>query len=181
MKRVFISTGEVSGDLQTSLLVRGLYQQAAARNIALEVLALGGPRMAAAGAKILADTTPIGSIGLFEALPYVLPTLKIQRRAKAFLKDNPPDLVVLVDYLEPNLSLGSFVRKKFPQVPIWYYIAPQEWVWSIGDRSTNRLAGLVDCILSIFPEEARYYRDKGAMVKWVGHPLLDHQIGRAHV
>ncbi|MGD1936659.1 MAG: lipid-A-disaccharide synthase [Cyanophyceae cyanobacterium] len=174
MKRVFISTGEVSGDLQTSLLVRGLYQQAAARNIALEVLALGGPRMAAAGAKILADTTPIGSIGLFEALPYVLPTLKIQRRAKAFLKDNPPDLVVLVDYLEPNLSLGSFVRKKFPQVPIWYYIAPQEWVWSIGDRSTNRLAGLVDCILSIFPEEARYYRDKGAMVKWVGHPLLDH-------
>ncbi|MGD1852084.1 MAG: lipid-A-disaccharide synthase [Cyanophyceae cyanobacterium] len=174
MKRVFISTGEVSGDLQTSLLVRGLYQQATARGIELEVAALGGPRMELAGAKILADTTPIGSIGLFEALPYVLPTLRVQRQAKAFLKANPPDLVVLVDYLEPNLNLGAFVRKRFPQVPIWYYIAPQEWVWSVGDRSTNRLAGLVDCILSIFPEEARYYHDKGATVKWVGHPLLDH-------
>ena len=174
MKRVFISTGEVSGDLQASLLVRSLYDQAAARNIELEVSALGGPRMAAAGAKVLADTSPIGSIGLWEALPYVLPTLKVQRQAKGFLTANPPDLVVLVDYLGPNLSLGKFIRKTFPEVPIWYYIAPQEWVWSMGDRNTNQLAGLVDCILSIFPEEARYYRAKGAAVKWVGHPLLDH-------
>ncbi|MEM9771453.1 MAG: lipid-A-disaccharide synthase [Cyanobacteria bacterium P01_D01_bin.73] len=174
MKRVFISTGEVSGDLQASLLVRGLYEQATARGIELEVSALGGPRMAAAGAKILADTSPIGSIGLLEALPYILPTFKVQRQAKAFLKANPPDMAVLVDYLGPNLSLGNFIRKTFPHVPIWYYIAPQEWVWSMGDRNTNQLAGLVDCILSIFPEEARYYREKGATVKWVGHPLLDH-------
>lgn len=174
MKRVFISTGEVSGDLQASLLVRSLYQRAAERGIELDVSALGGPRMAAAGATVLADTSPIGSIGLWEALPYVLPTLTVQRQAKQFLKNNPPDLVVLVDYLGPNLSLGKFIRQTFPQAPIWYYIAPQEWVWSMGDRNTTQLTGLVDCILSIFPEEARYYREKGATVKWVGHPLLDH-------
>ena len=174
VKRVFISTGEVSGDLQASLLVQSLYEQAAARGVDLEVSALGGPRMAAAGAKVLTDTSPIGSVGLWEALPYVLPTLTAQRQAKTYLQAFPPDLVVLVDYLGPNLSLGKFIRKAFPEVPIWYYIAPQEWVWSMGDRSTNQLAGLVDCILSIFPEEARYYREKGATVKWVGHPLLDH-------
>ena len=53
MVRVLISTGEVSGDLQGSLLVEALHRQAAARGIPLEVLALGGPRMQAAGAELL--------------------------------------------------------------------------------------------------------------------------------
>ena len=72
MVRVLISTGEVSGDLQGSLLVQALHRQASVRGIPLEVLALGGPRMQAAGAELLGDTAPLGSIGLLEHLPQVL-------------------------------------------------------------------------------------------------------------
>lgn len=173
MKTIFISTGEVSGDLQGALLVDALKRQAQAVGLELEIVALGGSKMAKAGATLLGETTSIGSMGLLESLPFVLPTLQIQRRAKQYLRQHPPDLVVLIDYMGPNLSIGSFVRRQLPQVPVVYYIAPQSWVWSISSRSTAAIVDITDQLLAIFPEEARYFEKKGASVSWVGHPLVD--------
>ncbi|MBE9219955.1 lipid-A-disaccharide synthase [Dolichospermum flos-aquae] len=171
--RIFISTGEVSGDLQGSLLIAALQRQAVARGLTLEIVALGGEKMAQAGAKILGNTSGIGSMGLIESLPYVIPTLRVQRSAIAYLKENPPDLVVLIDYMGPNLGIGTYMKENLPDVPVAYYIAPQEWVWSMSFQNTNRIVGFTDKLLAIFPEEARYYQQNGANVCWVGHPLID--------
>jgi lipid-A-disaccharide synthase len=171
--QIFISTGEVSGDLQGSLLVAALRKQAIAAGLELEIVALGGDKMAAAGAILLGNTSEIGSFGLLESLPFVLPTLQVQRRAIAYLKQNPPDLVVLIDYMGPNLGIGNYLRRQMPQVPIVYYIAPQVWVSSITLGNTERIIHVCDKLLAIFPEEARYFQDKGAKVTWVGHPLVD--------
>ncbi|ALB42815.1 MULTISPECIES: lipid-A-disaccharide synthase [Nostocales] len=171
--RIFISTGEVSGDLQGSLLIKALQRQAVAAGLTLEIIALGGDKMAEAGARILGNTSGIGSMGLIESLPYVIPTLRVQRQAIAHLKKNPPDLVVLIDYMGPNLGIGTFMKENLPDVPVAYYIAPQEWVWSMSFQNTNRIVGFTDKLLAIFPEEARYYQQNGANVSWVGHPLID--------
>ena len=173
MVRVLISTGEVSGDLQGSLLVSALHRQAALRGVPLEVMALGGARMQAAGAELLADTAPLGSIGLLEALPLVLPTLKLQARVNRELTARPPDAVVLIDYMGANVRLGQRLRRQLPHVPISYYIAPQEWAWRMNDGGTSSLLKFTDRILAIFPEEAAFYASHGAEVTWVGHPLLD--------
>ncbi|NES21141.1 MAG: lipid-A-disaccharide synthase, partial [Symploca sp. SIO3E6] len=176
MKRIFISTGEVSGDLQGALLIEALKRQAAKVGLELEIVALGGGKMAKAGAQLLSDTTGIGSIGLLESLPFVLPTLAIQRRAKQYLRQNPPDVVVLIDYMGPNLNLGNFIHHQLPQVPIVYYIAPQSWVWSAAylvSQDTATIVKITDQLLAIFPEEARFFAKKGASVTWVGHPLVD--------
>ena len=171
--QIFISTGEVSGDLQGSLLIESLQRQAAASGVELEILALGGDKMAAAGAKIIGNTVSIGSVGLVEALPYVLPTLQIQRQAKAYLRQKPPDLVVLIDYIAGNLSIGNFIRQHLPKVPVVYYIAPQVWVSSITKGDTARIVNICDRVLAIFPAEARHFEAQGANVSWVGHPLVD--------
>ncbi len=171
--RIFISTGEVSGDLQGSLLISALKQQVATTGLSLEIVALGGEKMASTGATLLGNTTHIGSFGLIESLRFVLPTLQIQRQAIVYLKQHPPDLVVLIDYMGPNLGIGSYIRRHLPQVPIVYYIAPQVWVASITPRDTERIIGVSDKVLAIFPQEARYFQDKGANVTWVGHPLID--------
>jgi lipid-A-disaccharide synthase len=173
MKRLLISTGEVSGDLQGGLLVAALREEAQRRQLPLEIAALGGARMAQAGATLLADTTPMGSIGLWEALPLVLPTLRVQRRVSRWLKRHPPDALVLIDYMGANVRLGLKVKRRFPRVPILYYIAPQEWAFRVGEGGSTRLIGFTDRILAIFPEEARFYAARGAQVTWVGHPLLD--------
>lgn len=175
-KTIFISTGEVSGDLQGSLLIEALKRQAALTGVELEIMALGGSRMEKAGATLIADTTAIGSMGLVESLPFVVPTLKIQRRAKEYLRQNPPDVMVLIDYMGPNLSIGNFMKHQLPQVPVVFYIAPQDWVWSASSlvpRDTMTIVEMTDRLLAVFPEEARYFEKKGASVTWVGHPLVD--------
>jgi len=172
-KTIFISTGEVSGDLQGAMLIDALKQQAKQQGIELKIVALGGEKMARAGAALLGNTTDIGSVGLLESLPFVLPTLTIQRRAKHYLKHNPPDVVVLIDYMGPNLGIGTFIQHQLPQVPVVYYIAPQEWVWSLSPRNTATIVEMTHKLLAIFPEEARYFAEKGASVHWVGHPLVD--------
>ena len=86
MVRLLISTGEVSGDLQGSLLIRAIRAEAERRQLPLELLALGGNRMEAAGAELLADTAPMGAIGLWEAVPLILPTLRLQGQVDRLLE-----------------------------------------------------------------------------------------------
>lgn len=171
--RIFISTGEVSGDLQGAMLVDALYQQAARLSIDLEIIALGGQKMADKGAQLIYDTSGIGSVGILESLPLILPTWQVQRRAKAYLQAHPPDLVILIDYLGPNLAIGSYLRQTMPQIPIVYYIAPQAWVWAPQTTNIKQLVSITDYLLAIFPAEAEFYRQLGVKVDWVGHPLLD--------
>jgi lipid-A-disaccharide synthase len=173
MLRLLVSTGEVSGDLQGGLLVQALHQEARRRNLALEVVALGGERMERAGAQLLANTSRMGAIGLLEAIPFVLPTLRLQRRLKRWFRGESPDGVVLIDYMGPNVSLGLRLKRRYPQVPITYYIAPQEWAFKFGSEGRTNLIRFTNQILAIFQEEARYYRCRGANVTYVGHPLLD--------
>lgn len=169
---VFISTGEVSGDWHGAILIEGLRERAALRGIELEIVGLGGDRMAATGIKVLGNTVGIGSIGIVEALPYVLPTLKVQRDAKQWLKIAPPDVVVLIDYMMPNQSMGHYAKHTL-KIPVIYYIAPQEWVWSYNDKNTRAIADFTDKLLAIFPQEAIYYEKQGTNVQWVGHPFVD--------
>ena len=171
--RLLISTGEVSGDLQGSFLIKALLREAERRSLLIELVAIGGPRMQAAGAELIADTAPIGAIGFFEALPLLLPTLKVQKKVEKFLRKKPPDAVVLIDYMGPNIRLGNKLRRTQPDIPISYYIAPQEWAWRLGDGGTTDLIGFTDKIFAIFKAEADFYKERGGDVTWVGHPMID--------
>lgn len=172
-KRIFLSTGEVSGDLQGSFLVTALQTQAIARGLTLEIVALGGQRMQQAGARTLDDTTAIGSMGLIESLPFIFPTLAVQRRAKRYLKANPPDATVLIDYMTPNMVIGRYLRETYPTSPVVYYIAPQAWVWQENESVTRRILACCDRIIAVFAAEATYYRQAGAKTSYFGHPLID--------
>ncbi|MFM7384166.1 MAG: lipid-A-disaccharide synthase [Microcystaceae cyanobacterium] len=171
--RILISTGEVSGDLQGSLLIQALQRLAEERGVSLELIALGGNLMAQTGATLLANTAEIGSVGLSESLRFLWPTWQIQQRVKAYLKKQPVDLVILIDYMGPNVAIASYIRQEFPRIPIVYYIAPQAWIWSPTAGNIRQLVKITDRLLAIFPGEADFFRSQGVNVTWVGHPLLD--------
>ena len=170
--KIFIATGEVSGDLQGAMLIKSLYKIAAERKIDLEIAGLGGDRMKEAGAKILADTAVIGSMGFIEAIPFILPTIKIQNLTKKYIRANAPDVLVLIDYPASNLALASYVKKYLPNIPIVYYIAPQDWAVPMLNNAP-KIAQVVDKLLAIFPGEAEYFSHRKINATWVGHPLLD--------
>ena len=171
--QIFVSTGEVSGDLQGAMLVSALYRQAQQQEMKISISGLGGQKMKTAGAELIADTTAIGSIGLFESLPFILPTWQIQQQAKQYLQTHIPDLVVLIDYVGPNLAIASYLKKKLPQVPIIWYIGPQYWVWTPLEQNVQQLVQVTDKLLAIFPEEAKFYQTRGLPSTYVGHPLVD--------
>ena len=172
-RKIFISTGEVSGDLHGSLLANALFNEAEKRSIDLEICGLGGERMRKEGVKILLDTTSISAIGIWEALPLILPTIRIQRRFYKLLKKYPPDCLILIDYMGPNINIGAKLKRSRNNIPIYYYIAPQEWAWRVGNNSTTNLINFSDKIFAIFKQEAIFYRRRGGNVSWVGHPMLD--------
>ena len=172
-KKIFISTGEVSGDLHGSLLAKELFEESRKQSIDLEIYGLGGEKMKRSGVKIIKDTTPISAIGIWEAVPLVLPMIKIQKKFLNALIAKSPDCLILIDYMGPNISIGRELKKKKINMPIYYYIAPQEWAWRVGNNSTTDLIGFSDKIFAIFQQEANFYRKRGGKVSWIGHPMVD--------
>jgi lipid-A-disaccharide synthase len=172
-KTIFISTGDVSGDLQGALLVTALKQLAEKLSIELNIVAVGGRKMAAAGATIIADTVLISSMGVVEHLGYLWPSFQARNTAKQYVKDNPPDAIILIDYVDPNLTLGKYARSILPDVPIVFYIAPQDWVWPREHKRAKLIVSFIDEIFAVFPVEANYFTEQGAKVTFVGHPLID--------
>ena len=172
-KKIFISTGEVSGDLHGSLLAKELFEESSKRSIDLEIYGLGGEKMREAGVEIIKDTTPISAIGIWEAVPLILPMMRIQKQFLNLLITESPNCLVLIDYMGPNISIGRKLKKKKINMPIYYYIAPQEWAWRVGNNSTTDLIGFSDKIFAIFQQEANFYKKRGGRVTWIGHPMVD--------
>lgn len=175
-RRLFISAGEISGDLHGSYLLKALRRQAEQRGVGLDIQGLGSAGMAAAGATLLENTRAHSAVGLAEALPWILPTIAMLSRIKRQLRRRPPELAVLIDYPGINVPLARFLSHKM-NVPVIYYIPPDEWRWStlgngLLDR-TDKLIRSVSRIIAVHPREAEYFRGRGCDVVYVGHPLLD--------
>ncbi len=163
---IFLSAGEVSGDMHAARLARALRS----RLPDLRLVGIGSHRMREAGVEILADVTPHAAVGLTEHLPGLRPIARAFEKAKRFLTEVRPALLVLVDYQGANMELARFARRL--GIRTAYYIAPQEWIWGLKG-GTRKVAEVSDVILSVFRPEAEAYRAAGGRVIEVGHPLLD--------
>ncbi len=172
-KKIFISTGEVSGDLHGSLLSKALFDEARKNSIKLEIYGLGGEKMKSEGVEIFQDTTSISAIGIWEALPLIIPMLKVQKKFYKTIKKYRPNCLILIDYMGPNIRIGAKLKRSRNNIPIYYYIAPQEWAWRVGNNSTTNLIKFSDKIFAIFKQEANFYKRRGGNVFWVGHPMID--------
>ena len=172
-KKIFISTGEVSGDLHGGLLSKALFDEARKNSINLEIYGLGGDKMKNEGVHLFKDTTSISAIGIWEALPLIIPMMRIQKKFYQSIKKYRPNCLILIDYMGPNIKIGMKLKKSRSNIPIYYYIAPQEWAWRVGNNSTTNLINFSDKIFAIFKQEASFYKRRGGNVFWVGHPMID--------
>ena len=119
-KKIFISTGEVSGDLHGSLLANALFNEARKHSINLEICGLGGEKMKKEGVQIFKDTTSISAIGIWEALPLIIPTMKIQQKFYKSIRKYQPNCLILIDYMGPNIKIGIKLKRSRSNIPIYY-------------------------------------------------------------
>jgi lipid-A-disaccharide synthase len=125
--------------------------------------------MREAGVHMLADAAEISVVGIAEVLTHFGAIYRVFTRLKKFLKQDRPDLLVLIDFPDFNIRLGKAAKKL--GIPVLYYISPQVWAWRKGRVKT--IADLVKAMIVVFPFEVDIYKNAGLDVRFVGHPLAD--------
>ncbi len=165
MKKIMIMAGEASGELHGANLARELGKL----DPAVAVYGVGSKQMCDAGVRMLADASTISVVGITEVLTHIRAIYGVYAKLKKFLREERPDVLVLIDFPDFNIMLGKAARKL--GIPIVYYISPQVWVWRKGRIKT--IAGLVKAMIVVFPFEVPLYEKEGVDVRFVGHPLTD--------
>jgi len=164
-KKIMICAGEVSGDLHAANLVRAVKKL----DSNIEFMGIGGEKMEEAGVEIRDKTVHMGTVGIMEGVKYYPSFWKIKTKLSKTLKEEHPDLVILVDSRDFNLRVARLAKKL--GISTLYYIAPPIWAWK--DWQTKRISRDIDRIIAIFSFEAEAYKRAGAKVSFVGYPLVD--------
>ena len=165
MTKVMISAGEASGDLHGASVAAALHDMLPG----LELLGMGGSHMRDAGVDIVYDIADIGVMGFVEILRNLPKFFRLRSYLSKIMDERRPDVLLLIDYGGFNMALAAVAKKK--NIPVVYYICPKAWVW--GKWRAKAIAGWVEKVAAIFPFEADIYREAGASVNFVGHPLVD--------
>lgn len=162
-KRLFIITGEHSGDMHAANVVNKLRQIGS--NIEIE--GIGGENLRNAGVKLFSNHKDMSAMGI--SVDIILKHYKLGKAVVKYLKEEyKPDLVLLVDYGAFNLSVAKFLHKA--GIKIFYYIPPQ--VWASRKYRINLIKKYVDKVLCIFPFERLLYAQYGIDCHYCGHPLI---------
>ncbi len=163
MKKLFIVTGEYSGDIHASHVVEALRSI----NPDIEIEGIGGENLRHAGVKLFSDQKKMGAVGLSPKI--IFDHFTLGKRVVDYLtKEYKPDLVLLIDYGVFNLNISKFLKRA--GIKVFYYIPPQVWAsrkWRINTIKKN-----IDEVLCIFPFEKELYESYGIKTHYCGHPLV---------
>jgi lipid-A-disaccharide synthase len=164
LKKLFIISGEASGDLHGSNLVRSLHAQGD-----VEIQAWGGDLMEKEGATILKHYKELAFMGFWEVITNIRTISKNFKLCRQQILDFKPDAVVFIDYPGFNLRMAKFCKEH--GIKTLYYISPQVWAWK--QNRVKKIKAFVDQMYVILPFEKPFYDQFDYQVDFVGHPLID--------
>ncbi len=169
MKKIFILTGEPSGDKLASTVVAELKQN----HSDIEYLSVGGSHLNSQGVKSIYDLKEITYIGFTSVILNILKIRnKINTTVKKIIKFNP-DILLSVDSPDFTLRVAEKVKKINPKIKTIHYVAPQVWVWREG--RVKKFKKFLDHILLLFNFEKKYFDKENIINTFVGHPLLENK------
>ncbi|SMP26719.1 lipid-A-disaccharide synthase [Chryseobacterium profundimaris] len=163
--KYYIIAGEASGDLHGSNLMKALKQ----KDPNAEFRFWGGDLMAKQGGTLVKHYRDLAFMGFLEVAMNLRTILNNIKFCKQDIKNNKPDVLILVDYPGFNLRIAKFAKEL--GVKVVYYISPQLWAWKEGRVET--IKKYVDEMMVILPFEEDFYKKHGVHSHFVGHPLLD--------
>lgn len=163
--RYYIISGEASGDLHGSNLIRELMK----KDAAADIRCWGGDKMQAAGATLVKHYKELAFMGFLEVIKNLRTILKNIKFCKEDILLYQPTTLILIDYPGFNLRIAKWAKARGIQVI--YYISPQVWAWK-----ENRVKLIKECVekmLVILPFEKDFYKKWNYEVEYVGHPLVE--------
>ena len=167
MKKIFVLTGEASGDKLASKVISELNKL----NSNIEYLSVGGENLGKLGIRSIYDLKEITYLGFTNVLFNIFKIKKkINDTVKAIEKFKP-DILFTVDSPDFTLRVAERIKIKNPEIKTIHYVAPQVWVWREG--RVKKIKKFIDHILLLFNFEKSYFEKENMSHEFVGHPLLD--------
>ena len=167
MKKIFILTGEPSGDKLAAEAIKELKKS----DVNVEYLSVGGQHLKSIGIKSIYDQKDITYIAFTDIL---LNIFKIKRKINETVKkilDFNPDILFSVDSPDFTLRVSKIIKLKKPNIKTVHFIAPKVWAWREG--RVKKMKSYLDHILLLFNFEKKYFDKEKLKNTFVGHPILD--------
>ena len=169
MKKIFILTGEPSGDKLASKVISKLQKNAP--NI--EYSCVGGTHLNSLGIKSIFELKEITYIGFTSVLLNIFKIKsKINKTVDEIIRFNP-DVLFSVDSPDFTLRVAEKVKKLNNKIKTVHYVAPQVWIWREG--RVKKIKKFLDHILLLFDFEKKYFDKESIPNTFVGHPLLEQE------
>ena len=165
--KIYLIAGEPSGDLLGSRLMRAMRRKD--KNI--EFYGVGGDTMEAEGLKSLYDISDLAVMGLTEVIPSIPKILKHIKETIADIQKVKPDVVVTIDSWSFSSRIHKALRKLKLGIPQVHYVAPQVWAWK--KKRARTMYKYIDCLLTLFPYEPKYFTPYKLDARFVGHPVIE--------
>ena len=167
MKKIFVLTGEPSGDKLASKVIAQLKRSRSD----IEYLSVGGEYLKALGIKSLYDLSEVTYLGFTKVLFNIFKIKKkISETVDKIIEFNP-EIIFSVDSPDFTLRISKNVKKIKPNIKIIHFVSPKVYVWRKG--RVKKLKSFLDHILLLFPFEKKYYDEENIKSTFTGHPLLE--------
>ncbi len=167
MKKIFILTGEPSGDRLASKVISKLKNS----KPDIDYLSVGGEHLKALGIKSLYDLKEITYLGFTRVILNIFKIKKKINQTVDKIIEFDPDILFSVDSPDFTLRVAERVKKLRSEIKTIHYVAPQVWVWR--EHRVKKLKKFLDHILLLFPFEKKYFEKENINCTFVGHPLLE--------
>jgi lipid-A-disaccharide synthase len=164
-KRIFISTGELSGEMLAVSLVKELLKH----DPSLEFFGISGELLEKEGVKRIIDTKDLSVIGFGEVLTMLPKLVRLEEEIFRSLDEIKPDLAILVDY--PGFHFRIAPSLKARGIKVVQYVAPKVWAW--GQSRVKKLKKNFDVVLGVLPFEVDFFKKHGVPYHYVGSPHWD--------
>jgi lipid-A-disaccharide synthase len=167
MRKIFILTGEPSGDKLASRVIG----QLKTLRPDIKYLCVGGEYLKALGIKSIYDLNEVTYLGFTKVLLNIFKIKrKINETVKEIIKFNPT-ILFSVDSPDFTLRIAKKIKEINPSIKIVHFVAPQVWIWR--PKRVKDLKKFLDHILLLFPFEKKYFDNENIKSTFVGHPLLE--------
>ena len=170
MKKIFIVTGEPSGDKLATTVILKLKKM----NPNTEFSCVGGTHLSSLGIKSIFDLKEITYLGFTSVLLNIFKIRnRINKTVEEIIKFNP-DILFTVDSPDFTLRVAERVKKINSNIKTIHYVAPQVWIWREG--RVKKFKKFIDHMLLLFNFEKKYFDKENILNTFVGHPLLEQNI-----
>jgi lipid-A-disaccharide synthase len=167
VKKIFILTGEASGDKLASKVIENLQKL----NSNIEYLSVGGENLKKLGIRSIYELKEITYLGFTNVILNIFKIKNKINKTVSAIEDFKPDILFTVDSPDFTLRVAERVKIKNPNIKTIHYVAPQVWVWREG--RVKKIKKFIDHILLLFNFEKIYFKKENMSYEFVGHPLLD--------